>query len=75
MTGFTFNTVGRIVSGPGAALELEALCGRLGIRRPLLVTDPGLTGIGLVQPLQRALEAAGAVSSCLTRSARIRRKR
>ncbi len=60
MTGFTFNTVGRIVSGPGAALELEALCGPLGIRRPLLVTDPGLTGIGLIQPLQQALEAAGA---------------
>ena len=59
ITAYTFNTVGRIVSGPGAALELAVLCGPLGIRRPLLVTDPGLVSIGLVQPVQRALEAAG----------------
>src|SRR6056297_90843 len=59
MTGFTFNTVGRIVSGPGAALELAELCAPLGVRRPLLVTDPGLVAIGLVQPLQQALEQAG----------------
>src|SRR6056297_598700 len=59
MTAYTFNTVGRIVSGPGAARELEALCAPLGIRRPLLVTDPGLVAIGLVPPLQQALEAAG----------------
>ncbi len=59
MTAYTFNTVGRIVSGPGAARELEALCAPLGIRRPLLVTDPGLVTIGLVPPLQQALEGAG----------------
>lgn len=59
MTAYTFTTVGRIVSGPGTALALEGLCSPLGIRRPLLVTDPGLMAIGLVQPLQRALEAAG----------------
>jgi len=59
MTAYTFNTVGRIVSGPGAALELESLCVPLGIRRPLLVTDPGLVAIGLVSPLQQALETAG----------------
>ena len=59
MTAYTFTTVGRIVSGPGAALELDGLCAPLGIRRPLLVTDPGLVSIGLVQPLHQALEAAG----------------
>lgn len=59
MTAFTFSTVGRIVSGPGAARELDTLCVPLGIRHPLLVTDPGLVAIGLVQPLQQALEAAG----------------
>ncbi|MEQ8516991.1 MAG: iron-containing alcohol dehydrogenase [Chromatocurvus sp.] len=59
MTAYTFNTVGQIVSGPGAARELDVLCTPLGIRRPLLVTDPGLISIGLVPPLQQALEAAG----------------
>lgn len=59
MTAFTFSTVGRIVNGPGTARELDGLCVPLGIRRPLLVTDPGLVAIGLVQPLQQALEAAG----------------
>lgn len=59
MTAYTFTTVARIVSGPGAALELDGLCAPLGIRRPLLVTDPGLVAIGLVQPLCHALEAAG----------------
>lgn len=59
MSAYTFTTVARIVSGPGAALELDGLCAPLGIRRPLLVTDPGLVAIGLVQPLCHALEAAG----------------
>lgn len=59
MTAYTFTTVGRIVSGPGVALALDGLCAPLGIRRPLLVTDPGLMSIGLVQPVRQALEAAG----------------
>ncbi|TCO75109.1 iron-containing alcohol dehydrogenase [Chromatocurvus halotolerans] len=59
MTAYTFTTVARIVSAPGAALELDGLCAPLGIRRPLLVTDPGLVSLGLVQPLCHALEAAG----------------
>jgi alcohol dehydrogenase len=56
MQGFEFNTVGRLINGPGSALELAAECRRLGIRRPLLVTDPGLVAIGLVQPVLAALE-------------------
>ena len=56
MQGFEFNTVGRLVNGPGSALALAAECLRLGIRRPLLVTDPGLVAIGLVQPVLAALE-------------------
>ena len=56
MQGFEFNTVGRLVNGPGSALELAPECRRLGIQRPLLVTDPGLVAIGLVQPVLAALE-------------------
>jgi alcohol dehydrogenase len=59
MQGFEFNTVGRIISGSGSAMELAGQCQRLGITRPLVVTDPGLMAIGLVQPVVAALESAG----------------
>lgn len=59
MQGFEFNTVRRIVSGAGSALQLSDQCQSLGITRPLLVTDPGLMAIGLVQPVLAALESAG----------------
>jgi alcohol dehydrogenase len=55
MQGFEFNTVTRIVSGSGSALELADECRRLGVNNPLLVTDPGLMAIGLVQPVVEAL--------------------
>ena len=57
MQGFEFNTVGRIINGSGSALELATQCRRLGISRPMLVTDPGLMAIGLVQPALAALAA------------------
>ena len=59
MHSFEFNTVARIVSGAGSALELAAQCRLLGVERPLLVTDPGLMAIGLVQPVLAALARAG----------------
>ena len=59
MQSFTFNTVARVVSAAGAALSLSQHCGALRIKRPLLVTDPGLIQIGLVQPVTAALESAG----------------
>jgi alcohol dehydrogenase class IV len=59
MQSFEFNTVGRIINGMGSALELAGPCRHLGIVRPLLVTDPGLMAIGLVQPVLAALEQAG----------------
>jgi alcohol dehydrogenase len=55
MQGFEFNTVTRIVSGSGSALQLADECRRLGVNNPLLVTDPGLMAIGLVQPVVEAL--------------------
>ena len=57
MQGFEFNTVGRIINGAGSALELASQCRRLGVTRPVLVTDPGLMAIGLVQPVLAALES------------------
>ena len=59
MQGFEFNTVSRIVNGSGSALQLAQECRQLGVDRPLLVTDPGLVAIGLVQPVERALAEEG----------------
>jgi choline dehydrogenase len=43
----------RLVHGPGAVARLGELVGELGVTRPLLVTDPGVTAAGLAD---RALE-------------------
>jgi alcohol dehydrogenase len=59
MQGFEFNTVPRIVNGSGSALQLAEECRRLGIASPLVVTDPGLVAIGLVQPVLQALQNEG----------------
>jgi len=59
MQPFVFNTVPQLICRPGSALQLADSCRRLGIGKPLLVTDPGLMSIGLVQPVLAALEAAG----------------
>jgi len=59
MAGFEFNTVPRIVNAPGASTQLAGELDRLGVAKPLLVTDPGLVAIGLVQPVVEALARAG----------------
>lgn len=59
MSAFEFNTVRRIINAPDAALNLAAECNALGIAKPMLVTDPGLVQIGLVQPVLDALAAGG----------------
>ena len=59
MQGFEFNTVSRLISGTGSALELADQCRHLGVSCPLLVTDPGLVQIGLVAPVMEALTASG----------------
>ena len=59
MQGFEFNTVRQIINGCGSALQLASQCRHQGMSRPLLVTDPGLMAIGLVQPVIAALEQAG----------------
>lgn len=59
MQPFVFNTVPQLICRPGSALQLADSCSRLGIRKPLLVTDPGLMAVGLVQPVLAALASAG----------------
>jgi len=59
MQAFVFNTAAKIVCACGSALELATHCSQLGITRPLLVTDPGLVNIGLIEPVYAALVEAG----------------
>ncbi|HET7294018.1 MAG TPA: iron-containing alcohol dehydrogenase [Vicinamibacteria bacterium] len=49
----------RVVYGGGCLERLGALARELGLRRPLLVTDPGLEQAGHAERARRALEAAG----------------
>ncbi|KMN83920.1 alcohol dehydrogenase [Chromobacterium sp. LK11] len=45
--------------GAGRAAELPTLCRELGMRRPLLVTDPGLARLPMLARLQALLSDAG----------------
>ncbi len=58
---FTFPN--RIVFGVGAAATLTAELARLGVKRPLFVTDAGLLAAGLVEPLVAPFEARATVFS------------
>ncbi|WP_317931076.1 iron-containing alcohol dehydrogenase [Halioxenophilus sp. WMMB6] len=51
MQAFTFNTVRTIVSEPGSLAQLGAICQRLNIKRPLIVTDPGIVQLGMLTRL------------------------
>ena len=69
MGSYTFNTVARVVAGPGEALRLHEHCQDLGVSQVLLVTDPGLVDIGLIAPVEAALAAGGMT---VTRFAEVR---
>lgn len=48
-----------LLSGPGSLQELPVLIQSKGIGRVLLVSDKGITGIGLTNPLEEALDKLG----------------
>lgn len=58
MTTFHFHTAAEIVVGAGESRRLAEVCARYGIKKPFLVTDPGLVAIGLVDPIIGALKSA-----------------
>lgn len=66
MTGFSFSTVANIICAPGALAELPVCIERLGVRRPLLVSDAGLVSVGLVDSAVKVLDAAGLSPSLFT---------
>jgi alcohol dehydrogenase len=58
---FSFSTVSSIVSEPGASLRLGQFVAECfpGVRRVLLVTDPGFLRTGLAEPPRASLERHG----------------
>ena len=48
-----------LVFGPGAALETGWHLSNAGVTRALVVTDPQLAAIGLIDPVVAAIRAAG----------------
>jgi len=58
---FSFSTVSSLVSEPGASLRLGQLVAERfpGLRRVLIVTDPGFLRTGLVEPPRASLERQG----------------
>ncbi len=54
----TFQTTGRIVMGPGALAKIGEEARRLGAKRILVVTDPGLVKTGIVDTLENLLTKA-----------------
>ncbi len=63
MTGFSFETTPRILCEDGAALKLAEFLNGMGVSRPFIVTDAGLVGAGVVQPILDALDAAGVTAA------------
>ncbi|HEV2379265.1 MAG TPA: iron-containing alcohol dehydrogenase [Terriglobia bacterium] len=53
----TWSFPNRIIFGPGAIAQLADIAGGLGIRRPLVVTDPGIAGCGLLERITGLLQA------------------
>jgi alcohol dehydrogenase class IV len=47
-----------LISGPGSIQQLPALISKEGLRNPLLVTDQGITNLGLTDSLLQGLKAA-----------------
>lgn len=59
MTPFTFNTSASIVFGAGEVARIGTLAADRVWRRVLMVTDPGLVEIGLIDPAVNSLQEAG----------------
>ncbi|HKQ81628.1 MAG TPA: iron-containing alcohol dehydrogenase [Steroidobacteraceae bacterium] len=59
MKAFRFDTTNSIISEPGALAQLGDLCVALNVRRPLIVTDPGVVAAGLYDKIRAVMTATG----------------
>jgi len=55
MTSFSHSTVPHVRVGSGLAGTLGDECAKLGVSRPLIVTDNGLVTLGLIEPIAGAI--------------------
>jgi alcohol dehydrogenase class IV len=67
MKPFSFNTSRSIINEAGALNRLGEICRGQDIKRPLIVTDPGIVDIGLLAKLESALRSAGIPYACFSR--------
>ena len=58
MRGFAFQTVPDIRFGAGVLAEAAEIVAKRGVKRVLVVTDEGVRGLGLIDPLLATLKAA-----------------
>jgi len=57
MSGFVFTTTRQLISEPGSVSQLGELCLQLGIQTPVIITDPGIVKVGLLEKAEHALKA------------------
>ena len=57
MNHFKYSSVADVLVGPGTSDQLAGLCKSLGIRRALIVTDPGIIKFGLLEAALKKFEA------------------
>lgn len=67
MSDFMFETTPRVICEFEGALKLGALCNELGAKRAVLITDPGLQKVGLIDAPFDALKQAGIETLLWTR--------
>ena len=67
MSDFMFETTPRVICEFDGALKLGALCNELGAKRAVLITDPGLQKVGLIDAPFDALKQAGIETLLWTR--------
>ena len=70
-----FQTTPRILMGPGALARTGAEVRRLGARKALIVTDPGVVAAGLATRLEAVLKEPGSPGRASTRSSPTRASR
>ncbi|MEO1319769.1 MAG: iron-containing alcohol dehydrogenase [Pseudomonadota bacterium] len=59
MNPFSFNTTRSIINRPGALDDVANACRKLGVQRPLVVTDGGIVELGLLERLSSLLLSGG----------------
>ena len=58
---FDFVLPTKIVFGAGVAKQVASQLATLGLHRPLVVTDPGVRQVGVVETVCASLEAEGVI--------------